>query len=183
MQVRFLPGAQNMIKLFKIKRMHLLIDLIIDRLNFALASGTITILGIMMGLYSGTHMRSVIIGGIITVAIADAFSDALGFHISIDKEENKSKKIIWISTISSFLFKFLFILTFIIPAVFLELKSAIIVSIAWGLFIIGIVSYRVPLSKKTKRIYFMLEHFIIVIIVLLLTYYTGLLVSSKLGIF
>ncbi|MBW2265656.1 MAG: hypothetical protein JRF28_05735, partial [Deltaproteobacteria bacterium] len=47
-------------------------------LSFGLTSGTITTLGLMVGLHSGTHSKLVVLGGILTIAIADAFSDALG---------------------------------------------------------------------------------------------------------
>jgi len=41
-------------------------------LSFGLTSGIITTLGLMVGLHSGTHSRLVVIGGILTIAIADA---------------------------------------------------------------------------------------------------------------
>jgi len=50
--------------------------------SFGLTSGVITTLGLLVGLNSGTHSKLVVIGGILTIAIADAFSDALGIHIS-----------------------------------------------------------------------------------------------------
>ncbi|TKS61160.1 MAG: membrane protein [Nitrospira sp.] len=56
-------------------------------LSFGLTSGVITTLGLMVGLHSGTHSRAIVIGGILTIAIADAMSDALGIHVS---EESKN---------------------------------------------------------------------------------------------
>ncbi|MBH0196170.1 MAG: hypothetical protein HP494_11385, partial [Nitrospira sp.] len=57
-------------------------------LSFGLTSGVITTLGLMVGLHSGTHSRAIVIGGILTIAIADAMSDALGIHVS--EESNNS---------------------------------------------------------------------------------------------
>lgn len=48
-------------------------------LCFGLTSATITTLGLMVGLHSFSGSKAVIIGGILTIAIADAFSDALGY--------------------------------------------------------------------------------------------------------
>ncbi|MBW1641510.1 MAG: VIT1/CCC1 transporter family protein, partial [Deltaproteobacteria bacterium] len=64
-------------------------------ISFGLTSGTITTLGLMVGLHSGTHSRMVVIGGILTIAVADAFSDALGIHISAESENECSPKEIW----------------------------------------------------------------------------------------
>jgi hypothetical protein len=46
--------------------------------SFGLTSGVITTLGLMVGLHAGTHSKSVVLGGLLTIAVADAMSDALG---------------------------------------------------------------------------------------------------------
>ena len=63
--------------------------------SFGLASGTITTLGLMVGLHSGTHSKLAVFGGVLTIAIADAFSDALGIHVSKESENKHSVKEIW----------------------------------------------------------------------------------------
>ncbi len=75
---------------------------------FGLTSASITTLGLMVGLHSGTGSKAIVLGGILTIAIADAFSDALGIHISEESENKHTEKEIWISTIATFLAKFLF---------------------------------------------------------------------------
>jgi hypothetical protein len=81
-------------------------------LSFGLTSGVITTLGLMVGLHSGTHSRTVVIGGILTIAIADAMSDALGMHIAEESKNNGVVSEIWESTIATFVAKFLIALTF-----------------------------------------------------------------------
>ena len=108
---------------------------------FGLTSGIITTLGMIVGLDSSTHSRLVVIGGILTIAIADAFSDALGIHVSEEAENKHTIKEIWESTISTFLAKFIFALTFIAPMVMFEQATAIIASIIWGLLVLCIMSY------------------------------------------
>lgn len=58
---------------------------------FGLTSGIITTIGLMVGLYSSTNSKLVVIGGILTIAVADAFSDALGIHIAEESKHNGSK--------------------------------------------------------------------------------------------
>ncbi|MEO0295700.1 MAG: hypothetical protein ABIM85_06725, partial [candidate division WOR-3 bacterium] len=96
---------------------------------FGMTSGIITTMGLMVGLFSGTSSRLAVIGGILTIAIADAFSDALGIHISEESENVHTGKEIWVSTISTFLAKFIFASTFILPVLFLKLNLAVIVNI------------------------------------------------------
>ena len=107
-------------------------------LSFGLTPGIITTLGLMVGLNSSTHSKLVVLGGILTIAIADGFSDALGIHISEESENKHTIKEIWESTIYTFLFKFIFALTFIIPILLFQLSTAIIISVIWGLSLLGI---------------------------------------------
>ena len=60
--------------------------------SFGITSGIITTLGLMVGLNSSTRSGLVVIGGILTIAIADAFSDALGIHISEESENRHTAK-------------------------------------------------------------------------------------------
>ncbi len=141
--------------------------------SFGITSGIITTLGLMVGLHSGTHSRLVIIGGILTIAIADAFSDALGIHISEESENKHTAKEIWGSTIATFFSKFVFSTTFIIPVLLLSLTTAIIASILWGLALLGIFSYYLAKEQKVNPYKVIFEHLLIALIVIVITHYIG----------
>ncbi|MCK4415560.1 MAG: hypothetical protein KAU84_00255 [Thermoplasmatales archaeon] len=145
--------------------------------SFGLTSGIITTLGLIVGLHSGTHSRIVIIGGIITIAIADAFSDSIGIHISEESEGKHSTREIWESTISTLLSKFTFSISFIIPILFLSLSTAIIISLIWGFSLIGIFSYYTAKLRKSKPWKSILEHLAIALLVIVITHYVGIWVS------
>jgi len=118
--------------------------------SFGLTSGIITTLGLMVGLHSSTHSKLVVIGGILTIAIADAFSDALGIHFSEESENKHSTIEIWQATISTFLSKLIVALTFILPLLLLQLSIAIIVSVIWGLSVLGLFSFYIAKKQKVK---------------------------------
>lgn len=148
-------------------------------LSFGLTSAIITTLGLIVGLYSGTGSKIVIIGGILTIAIADAFSDALGIHVSEESEGKHTTREIWESTISTFLTKFLFALTFIVPVIFLPLSQAVIVSILWGLSLLSIFSYYIAREQKAAVWKVITEHLIIAVIVIVITHLAGDWISSR----
>jgi len=149
--------------------------------SFGLTSGIITTLGIIVGLHSGTHSRLVIIGGILTIAIADAFSDALGIHISEESENKHTTIEIWESTLSTFVAKFLFAMTFVIPILFLSLTTAIIVSVVWGLSLLGIFSFYIAKEQKVKPWKVIMEHLFIALAVVGITHYVGDWIGSTFG--
>lgn len=143
-------------------------------LGFGMTSGIITTLGLMIGLYSGTNSKLFVLGGILVIAIADAFSDSLGIHIS---EEAGSKKTttreVWESTISTFVFKFVFALIFIIPILFLELRTAVIIGSFVGLFLLGVFSFYIAKQRRLKPLKIIIEHLGIAILVIIITYFVG----------
>ncbi|MBW3014456.1 hypothetical protein KY335_04435 [Candidatus Woesearchaeota archaeon] len=147
-------------------------------LGFGLTSGIITTLGLIVGLHSSTHSKSIVIGGILIIAIADALSDALGIHISEEAECKNSRKAIWESTVSTFIAKFFFALTFIVPILLFDLYYAIVISIFWGLALIAGFSYYICAKQNLKPYRAMLEHIIIAIVVIIATHYVGHWVSS-----
>ncbi len=149
--------------------------------RFGLTSGIITTLGLMVGLHSGTHSRVAVIGGILTIAIADAFSDALGIHISEESENKHTTNEIWESTILTFLSKFVFAFTFIIAVLLLELSTAIVVSIIWGLSVLCFLSLRIAREQKIKPWKVVAEHLAIASVVIVITHYVGDWISSTFG--
>lgn len=149
--------------------------------SFGLTSGIITTLGLMVGLYSGTHSKLVVIGGVLTIAIADAFSDALGIHVSEESENKHTAKEIWESTIATFLSKFVFALTFIVPLLLLQLATAIIVSVVWGLSLLGLFSFYIAKEQEVRPWKVVIEHLGIALIVIVITHYAGGWISSTFG--
>jgi VIT1/CCC1 family predicted Fe2+/Mn2+ transporter len=154
---------------------------IVTGLSFGLTSGIITTLGLMVGLHSSTHSKLVVIGGILTIAVADAFSDALGIHISEESENVHTEKEIWVSTIATLLSKFIFALTFIVPVLLFELGNAILVSIVWGFSLLGILSYMISKEQKKNTIMVIIEHFFIASLVIVITHFVGGWISSFFG--
>jgi VIT1/CCC1 family predicted Fe2+/Mn2+ transporter len=142
-------------------------------LSFGLTSAIITTLGLMVGLHSSTKSKLVVIGGILIIAIADAFSDALGIHMSEESENTHSTKEIWESTIATFLAKFIFSSTFIIPLLLFPLNTAIAVSVLYGLVLLSLFSLYMAKEQRKKSWKVIGEHLVIAIVVIILTHYVG----------
>jgi len=149
--------------------------------SFGLTSGIITTLGLMVGLSSGTSSKLAVIGGIVTIAIADASSDALGIHISEESENKHTIREIWESTLSTFICKFAIALTFLVPVLLLELTSAIAVSIVWGLSLLCIFSFSIAKNKKATPWLVILEHLIIGLMVILAANFVGNWIALTFG--
>jgi VIT1/CCC1 family predicted Fe2+/Mn2+ transporter len=141
--------------------------------SFGSTSGVITTLGLIVGLHSGTHSKIAVLGGIMTIAIADAFSDALGIHMSEESEGVHSKREIWISTITTFIFKFLIASSFTIPTIIIEeLMTSIIVNVIWGMILLATLSYMIGRGEG-KQWEMIAEHVIIALTVVVVAHIIG----------
>ncbi len=140
--------------------------------GFGLTSGVITTLGMMVGLNASTHSRLAVIGGIIAIAIADAFSDAAGIHVS-EESENKHTVDIWEATFSTFVSKLFIALTFVVPVLVFNLNVAVGVSVLWGLTVTIIFSHYLAVQQGVKSHKVVLEHVAIVVLVVVITHYVG----------
>jgi len=141
--------------------------------SFGLTSGIITTLGLLIGLNSSTSSKIVVIGGILTIAIADAFSDALGIHISEESENKHTSREIWESTFSTFFCKFFIALFFLIPVLLFELGTAVLISAIWGLLLLSGLSFKIAQNQKVKTWQVVAEHLIIAVVVIIAAHYVG----------
>jgi len=154
-------------------------------LSFGLTSAVITTLGLVVGLNASTSSHLAILGAIFIIAIADAFSDALGIHMSEESEGVHTAKEVWSSTISTFLSKFVFALTFAVPVLLvpsiMDLRAAIIIDIAWGFLLLALFSYRMAKRVGENPVHVVAEHLCVAIIVVVLTQYAGEFIKSYFG--
>lgn len=132
-----------------------------------------TTLGMMVGLSASTHSKIAVLGGIIAISIADAFSDAVGMHISEESENVHSTRDIWEATLSTLISKFVFALSFVVPVLFLDLEPAILLSICWGMLLVTLFSWYMGKQQGVRILQVVLEHVAIVILVIVITHYVG----------
>jgi len=157
-------------------------ETLLKGVGFGLTSGVITTLGIIVGLHSGTHSKLAVLAGMVVLAIADAFSDAIGIHISEEAEGEHAAREIWEATLFTFSSKFVFSLTFVPLIVFLEISTAILASVVWGLFLIVIVSFYTAKLQNKNVHRTIAEHLLVTILVIFLAHYLGDLIYGFFGV-
>jgi len=150
-------------------------------LSFGATSGIITTLGLIVGLHAGTHSQLAVIGGILTIAVADAFSDALGIHIAQESQNRHSDTAIWESTLATFGAKFILALTFVPPVLLLPLAQAIGVSVVWGVALLAWLSFLLAKAQRVNPWPVIAEHVVIALVVITTTHYVGDWIGTRFG--
>lgn len=141
--------------------------------TFGLTSGAITTLGLMVGLHSETKSAAIVAGGILTIAVADAFSDALGIHISEEGENKHPPREVWRATAATFLTKFIFAMSFLIPILLFPLPVAIIVSVTWGMSVLAVLSYLIARNQRKHPWKVIGEHLGVAALVIIIAHFLG----------
>ncbi len=77
----------------------------------------------MVGLYAGTESVVAVVGGVMVIAVADAMSDALGIHVAQEADPSSTATHIWAATFATLITKFLVAASFILPLLWLPLRS------------------------------------------------------------
>jgi len=97
----------------------------------------------------------------------------LGIHVSEESEKKHTSREIWEATASTFFFKFIFALTFLIPILLFDLSIAVVIGVLWGLLALSFLSLQISKGGKTQRWKVILEHLGIALIVIISAHYIG----------
>ena len=146
--------------------------------SFGLPSGIVTTLGLIVGLNSATQSRFLVIGGILTIAIADSISDAMGMHFVQESENHLSHEDVWKATLLTFIAKFLFSFIFIIPVIIFDLNTAIIICIMIGAYLIFTISFIIARERNDNPWRVISSHLVITFIVIIITHYVGIFITN-----
>lgn len=150
-------------------------------LSFGITSGIITTMGLIVGIDAARASLSAILGAIVTIAIADAFSDALGMHVSQESIVANTANRVWKSTMTTFLAKFFVALSFALPLLVFKINTAVIVDVIWGLSLLIVISCYLARVRKESLLYAVGEHLAIAIAVIILTRVVGGYIGSALN--
>jgi VIT1/CCC1 family predicted Fe2+/Mn2+ transporter len=141
--------------------------------SFGLTSGIITTLGLVVGLAAGTASRLAVLGGIVTIAVADSLSDALGIHVSEESESVHTQREIWASTVATFASKLMMALSFAVPVLAFELATAVAVSVAWGVVALAALSHHLARLQGVRAWPVVAEHLAVAAAVIAISHLVG----------
>ncbi|TSC92863.1 MAG: hypothetical protein Athens101428_786 [Candidatus Berkelbacteria bacterium Athens1014_28] len=153
-------------------------ELEIGGVTFGLASGVLTTLGMIIGINAATSSRLAIIASILTIAISDSLSDALGMYLSEESRLDEQKQSVKIISLFTFLGRFFFSAIFLLPFFFFSIDQSVIISLIFGLFLMTIAMIIIAVRKKEPIIKTVLAHILWVVIVIFLSYFIGTTVNK-----
>ncbi|MCX7739061.1 MAG: hypothetical protein N2Z80_06585 [Hydrogenothermaceae bacterium] len=146
-------------------------------IGFGLTSGVITTLGMIVAIYLLSEDKAIIVGGILSIAIADSVSDAFGMYISKESDKKRNLGHIWSATLWTFLSKFSITTTFLIPVLLLPLSISIPLCVVWGYLLLTVLSVKVAKDRKDSVLYAVFERLSTMTVVLFVVFLTERFIS------
>jgi hypothetical protein len=136
----------------------------INKFSMGATAAIITSMGLIAGLTQGASAKISIITGLLIIAIADNISDSFSIHIYKESEGASSHEVNSFAS-SNFLARLFLVSTFILIVLFLPPFTALIVSSAWGLFLLALLSFLLTKNKK-GRLPMIFRHLVVALLVI-----------------
>jgi hypothetical protein len=143
---------------------------------FGSAAAIITNISLIVGLGSARVGKGPILGGLLTIALADNISDSLGFHLYRETGKNDERLTIR-STTLNFISRLLVSSSFVAIVLEFSVARAIPIAIVWGLFLLVLLSYFITKSNNKSSLLEIAKHVLVAIFVILLSRWVGGLIA------
>ena len=144
---------------------------------FGCSAAIITNTSLIVGLGSAGAGKGPIIGGLLTIALADNISDSLGIHM-YKETEGCGEKLSLLATSLNFLARLLISFSFITIVLIFPISQTTSIVIVWGLFLLTVLSYLITRKNNQNSISEIIKHVLVAVIVIVVSYYVGNLIAK-----
>jgi VIT1/CCC1 family predicted Fe2+/Mn2+ transporter len=147
--------------------------------NYVIGSSAaiITNVSLIVGLGTAHAGKGPILGGLLTLAIADNISDSLGIHL-YKESAGSGKRLSSIATVLNFLSRLLVSLSFVAIVLVFPTSQAIIVAIGWALLLLYLVTYLIGRRNHESSVFETVKHVSIAVGVIALSWGVGRLIGD-----
>ena len=143
---------------------------------FGSTAAIITNISLIVGLETARSGKGPILGGLLTIALADNISDSLGIHM-YKETEGATARLTVLATVLNFLARLLISFSFIAIVLMCSIGQSIPVAVTWGLMLIAIGSYWIARRNKENVILEIVKHLLVALVMILLSHSVGHLVA------
>lgn len=152
----------------------------LQSISFGTTAAVVTSMGLSLGLNAATAPKATIVSGLLIIAVADNISDSLSIHVYQESEGLEAKSA-FRSTLTNFLARFLATATFVGLVVVLPQAAMGPVLTAWGLVLLGALTYLLARARGVAPIPEIAKHVAVATFVVLVSKVLGTVIRAYLG--
>jgi vacuolar iron transporter family protein len=144
---------------------------------FGSTAAIVTNISLIVGLGSAGTGKGPILGGLLTIALADNISDSLGIHL-YKETEGLGQKLSVLSTVLNFAARLVVSLSFVAIVLIFSPAQAIPVASVWGLLLLIAVSYLINRSNNQRSVLEIAKHLLVAVVVIVVSRLAGYLIGT-----
>jgi|GEM_PF-651446 len=149
----------------------------IGELSFGITSGVLTTLGIIIGINTATESIVGVLGGIVSIAVADSLSDAFGLYSVKSSEKGTSSRAAVKAALNTLAGKVFFTMSFLVPFILFSLQTAVLAAVIWGAILLTIVGIHIAIVKQKNILLSVSRNLLLAGIVIALSFIAGKLIA------
>lgn len=144
---------------------------------FGGTAAIITNISLIVGLGSARTGRVAVLGGLLTIALADNISDSLGIHMYKESEGRGSAMSLF-ATAVNFLARLLISGSFILIVLVSPAAQTGLLAAGWGLLLLILLSTLIARHTHVNPLHETLKHVTVAVCVITASHYAGRLISG-----
>ena len=144
---------------------------------FGSSAAIITDISLIVGLGSAQAGKGAILGGLLTIALADNISDSLGIHL-YKESEGCAERLSRLATVLNFLSRLVISMSFVGIVLAWPVPQAVLIGTLWGLLLLTVLSYLITRSNHEDSISEILKHVLVAVVVIALSRIVGALIAQ-----
>ncbi|MGA8147814.1 MAG: hypothetical protein WB870_09610 [Gallionellaceae bacterium] len=142
------------------------------RISYGGTAAVVTSMALISGLNAADATKPVIVSALLIAAFADNLTDALSIHV-FQESEQLDKKDAFTGTITNFLTRILFGISFVFLVELLPLAHVAKAAIIWGMLLLAILTYLVARELKVPALPEVLKHLVVAFVVITVSMMIG----------
>jgi VIT1/CCC1 family predicted Fe2+/Mn2+ transporter len=146
--------------------------------TFGGSSAIVTSLGLIVGFGAAKASTATVVGALLIVALADNLTDSLSIHIYQESEQLEPRAA-FRATLTNFVTRLFVSLSFVLLVLTLPLGWALVAALAWGLLLLGVVTWLVARRRGANVRHELWGHLAATVTVLAVSRAVGVLILSR----
>jgi len=144
----------------------------VNRFSFGGTAGVVACAALVVGLGAAAVSKSVIVSSLLIVALADNLTDSLSIHIYQESEQLAPRQA-FLATMTNFASRLLVSLSFVLLVLVLPNRAAIAAALAWGLLLLGLLSWMIARQRGVRPIPEIAKHLFVALVVVAAAEFIG----------
>jgi len=145
--------------------------------SYGSTAAIVTSVGLIVGFGAASVTRAAVLSGLLIIALADNLTDALSIHI-YQESEGLERRAAFRATVTNFVARLIVASSFVAVVVAVPARAAPVVATAWGLLLLGVLTFVLSRTRKVSPWREITKHLVIAVVVVVASRLLGAWIAA-----